>query len=448
MLKQAKGGVKFMKTIHENDCASTSCEKMTKIIEILPGVDCGGFGGCGKPTCKACAEAIAGGESVALCPACDQEAVNAIADVMGVEPKEVKKEIAFIRCSGDAAGKARFAGCKTCEEAVETGFKRGECKSGCVGIGSCIEFCKFDAMKLEDGKVIIDKEKCTGCKACANTESCIQNLISMIPADATNFIPCSSTEEDDEKVREICGYGCIGCGDCERACPEGAISIVDFHAVIDYEKCVGCVACTVKCKKKIIVDTMHDLTKLKEKVAFVKCRGGFKAGNVYKELGITDCKEAVENINPKDHELCTTGCTGLGNCTRVCRYDAIHIVNGTAYVDAEKCVGCKDCTYACPKDLIVMVPYKGTKLVPCSSTADYEEKAKVCPVCCIACEDCVSNCPNDAIYMEKEHAVVDPEVCLDCGVCTYMCSRDVIQKQFVPEYNYLQHDALRIKEGE
>ena len=65
----------------------------------------------------------------------------------------------------------------------------------------------------------------------------------MIPRDATNFIPCSNGDEDDDRVRETCGFGCIGCGDCVRACPEGAVDIVAYNAVIDYDKCVGCVAC-------------------------------------------------------------------------------------------------------------------------------------------------------------------------------------------------------------
>lgn len=441
IIRQGRGGISM------NSSKKATAEDVRKILSILPGVDCGGLGGCNKASCEECAQAIAGGQGVGLCPACNQEQVDAIAEAMGVPTVCAKDDIAMVFCGGWSAGKARFAECDSCKEAVEAGFKRGECKDGCVGVGSCVEVCKFDAMKVEYGKVIIDETKCNGCGACANKESCPQNIIHMVPRDATNFIPCSSTEADDEITRQICGYGCISCGECERACPEGAISIVDNHAVIDYDICVGCVACTVKCRKKIIVDTLHDLTKVKEKVAFVKCSGGIRAYEKYKELGIQSCTEAVEKVNPKDHNLCTTGCCGQGTCTTVCRYDAIRVVDGTAKVDPDKCVGCKDCTYACPKNLIVIVPYKGQKQVPCSSTDDYEDKTKVCDSGCVGCEDCFSNCPNGAIYMEAEHAVVDPEVCENCKVCQYVCARQVIKEQEVPEYNYLQREALGIGEG-
>lgn len=424
-----------------------TAEVIKKILSLLPGVDCGGFGGCGKATCAECAEAIETTKNVAMCPAVKQETADQIAAVLGVESAPVKDEIAFIACGGSAAGKARFASAGSCKEAVEAGFVRGECKDGCVGVGSCIDVCKFDAMKLENRKVYIDKEKCTGCGACANAAVCPQYIIRMIPADATNFIPCSSTEEDDDLVRKTCGYGCIACGECERACPEGAVSIIDNHAVIDYEKCVGCVACMVKCRKKIIVDTLHDLTALKSSVAFVRCSGDGRAAQKYKEMGIQTCQEAAK-LNPKDLGLCATGCLGQGACTAVCRYGAISVVEGVAHVDPDKCVGCKDCTYACPKHLITIVPYKGMKMVACASEDDCETKAKVCSTGCLYCRDCESNCPNLAIYEDGTHTVIDPEICEDCHVCQYVCPRNVIKQQEVPEYIFKQREALGIEEGE
>ena len=89
---------------------------LEKILKLLPGGDCAGFGGCGKATCQACAEAIAAGESIALCPACSQDVVDEIAKAMNKETTEVTEKIAFIACSGDAAGKARLAGCESCTD--------------------------------------------------------------------------------------------------------------------------------------------------------------------------------------------------------------------------------------------------------------------------------------------------------------------------------------------
>ena len=354
------------------------------------------------------------------------------------------EEVAFVACAGCAAGKSRFEtmGCSSCSEAVSAGFERGECRSGCVGVGSCASVCKQGAIRIGDGKITVDRELCNGCGDCAAADVCPQGLIRMIPRKATNFIPCSSTEEEEDVVRKTCGYGCIACSECVRACPKGAVSIVNNHAVIDYTKCAGCDACTIKCRKKIIVDTLHDLTKIKEKVAFVRCSGGKRAKETYESMGITDCAEAAKQ-DAKALGLCTTGCLGQGSCTAVCRYDAIHVVDGTAYVDPEKCVGCRDCTYACPKGLITMVPYMGMKLVPCFSTDDYEDKRKVCDSACTACGDCRANCPNGAIYMEERHAVVNPALCENCNMCQYVCTYNVIREQSVPEYIYMQRDALK-----
>ena len=87
-----------------------AAEVIKKILSLLPGVDCGGFGGCGKATCAECAEAIASAKDAAMCPAVKQETVDEIAAALGVESVPAKDEIACIACSGSAAGKARFAG--------------------------------------------------------------------------------------------------------------------------------------------------------------------------------------------------------------------------------------------------------------------------------------------------------------------------------------------------
>lgn len=432
-----------MDNIEKNSCtlkpdALGLVEKTKLIYEILPGGDCKGHGGCNFKSCHECAEAIVKGASIDSCPACSQNVVDSIASIMSVESVKVIEKRAFIRCNGQAAGKIRLAGCESCEEAKNIGFKENECQYGCIGIGSCIDSCTFNAMSIDDGNIFIDKEKCNGCGACVDI--CPQMIISIIPKDATNFIPCAS-KNSEEKTRRICGYGCIGCGECEEACPEGAVKVIENCAVIDYEKCVGCVACTVKCKKKIIIDELHDLTKIKPTVAFVRCSGGKSSKIKFDALGVENCQEASK-IRTAEMGLCTTGCTGLGDCTKVCRFDALHIVDGTAKVNPDNCVGCLDCTYVCPNHLITEVAYKGSKIVACASNDNLLNKQKICLLGCIGCGDCAANCPNGAISMENGCAIVDSSICENCNVCSYVCSRSALMEQSVPEINYLQRKAL------
>lgn len=423
-------------------------ELSEQILTLLPGKDCSGFGGCGFATCRACAEAIADGGSPALCPAIKTGTVSRIAELLGVEPVEAEDKVAFVRCAGTAAMSERFASCKSCDEAKAKGSVKGECKYGCIGLGTCIERCTFDAMKLEDGHLVIDRDKCTGCGACAS--GCAQNIIDMIPREATNFIPCSS-RADEEETLATCNYGCIGCGDCQVSCPKGAIEMVTGqdikgrYAKIDYSKCEGCITCTVKCRKKIIVDTLHDLAKAKEEVAFVRCTGGVNGKHKLMDMGITSCGDAAD-VNLDGNGICEYSCLGLGDCVKACRYNAISTDAGVATVDPDKCVGCGDCMRACPRNKIIMAPYKGVKQIACSSEAAPERRMEVCSEGCIACGDCVDNCPMNAITMMNGTPFIDHDKCVNCGICRYVCSRDLIKERFVPEYNYLQHEAAKIDE--
>ncbi|MDZ4198268.1 MAG: RnfABCDGE type electron transport complex subunit B [Kiritimatiellia bacterium] len=49
-----------------------------------------------------------------------------------------------------------------------------------------------------------------------------------------------------------CTYGCLGLGDCFRACAFDAIHVIDGVAVVDYEACTGCGACAKVCPRNII----------------------------------------------------------------------------------------------------------------------------------------------------------------------------------------------------
>ncbi|MBQ4347637.1 MAG: 4Fe-4S binding protein [Firmicutes bacterium] len=416
-----------------NNNQTSDKDILARILLSLPQKDCGGIGGCKKSSCAECASAVLESKNPGLCPACTQAQIDAIAAILNVESVAAKNQKAFSACAGDAAGHGRFMAAASCAEAKNFGSLPGECKYGCLGVGDCISSCKFDAISRVDGKIVIDREKCTGCEACMSV--CPQKLISMTPGDAVVFVPCSSCAKENE-IRDICGYGCIGCHDCEEACPEDAIKVIDGHAVIDYEKCAGCVACTVKCRKKIIVNTSADLKTIKEEVAFVKCSGKPDKAAFYSK-GIDNCIDADNFHVSKDK--CSLGCLGLGSCVSACRFGAISVENGCAKVDPEKCVGCRDCTFACPKGLITMVPYSGSKLVACSAGA---KGAAKCSSGCIGCLDCVSNCPNQAISDAGGLAAVDPEKCANCSICTNICSRKVMHELEVPEYIYLQKKAL------
>lgn len=95
-----------------------------------------------------------------------------------------------------------------------------------------------------------------------------------------------------------------------------------------------------------------------KKVAFVKCKGTCDKTKVqYEYHGIEDCAKASV-VPGGGAKACSYGCTGFGTCVKACKFDAIHVVDGVAVVDKEKCVACGACVAACPKHLIDLVPYK------------------------------------------------------------------------------------------
>lgn len=225
-------------------------EREALVRECLPGNNCGG---CGQAGCDAAAAAIVKGEAeVSLCPVCNEEAVQKISEIMGVDAVETVKKVAFVRCAGSCEQtkeKCNYVGIHDCRAAVLAGISVWECDYGCLGFGSCVEACAFDAIHVENGVAVVDPKKCTGCGRCAAV--CPKKLIELIRSDQKVAVRCSSHARGPE-VKKVCCAGCIGCKLCTKQCEHEAIQVEGNLAHIDYDKCVNCEKCAEKCPAKII----------------------------------------------------------------------------------------------------------------------------------------------------------------------------------------------------
>ena len=226
-------------------------------------------------------------------------------------------------------------------------------------------------------------------------------------------------DEKEIEIREaLPGNNCGGCGyaGCDalakaiaegkaeaNACPVGGAAVAENIA-----KIIGSEVSVVK------------------KVAFVKCSGDCnKAKDRFKYSGNMDCNHAALSTGggPK---ACEYGCMGFGSCVKACEFDAIHVVDGIAIVDKEKCVACGKCVKACPKKLIEIVPYKNKHFVACNSKDFGKEVKAVCQAGCIGCKMCTRVCEDDAIHVEGNIAHIDYEKCTNCGKCKEKCPVKVI----------------------
>lgn len=229
--------------------------------------------------------------------------------------------------------------------------------------------------------------------------------------------------EVDEKEEAVLGLlpgnNCGGCG--FAGCSGLAAAIAKGEAPVN--ACpVGGQPVADKIAKVMGVDAEAGV----KKVAFVKCQGDCDKTTVdYEYTGIEDCRmlSFVPNGGPKS---CNYGCLGFGSCVKVCPFDAIHVVNGVAVVDKDKCKACGKCIAVCPKNLIELIPYDSKYVVACSSADKGPVTMKDCIVGCIGCSLCVKACPNDAVKVENFHAKIDQEKCVGCGACEQKCPKKAI----------------------
>ena len=126
-----------------------------EINNILPQTQCGQ---CGYPGCRPYAEAIANGEAINKCPPGGEAGVQALADLLDLEPLPLDEE------HGEA------------KKVTTVAFIR---EDECIGCTKCIQACPVDAIlgAAKQMHTVIISE-CTGCDLCV--EPCPVDCIDMI----------------------------------------------------------------------------------------------------------------------------------------------------------------------------------------------------------------------------------------------------------------------------
>ena len=251
-------------------------------------------------------------------------------------------------------------------------------------------------------------------------------VFGLILAVASKVFAVKTDDRLEPIIESLPGANCGGCG--FAGCAAYAQAIIDGKAEIG-----KCAAGGNEAAKKISAIMGVEAEEMERTVALVRCRGYDRQMKGAYE-GIEDCL-AASKVGGRGPISCKFGCLGYGNCVKACKFGAISIRDGVAFVDREKCTGCMSCAAACPRNLIVAMPYKNEMYVSCASVAKPKISAKVCGNGCIGCKKCEKICHADAIHVVNNLAVIDYDKCVSCGLCAATCPRHIIR-------DVLDHETL------
>jgi len=137
-----------------------------------------------------------------------------------------------------------------------------------------------------------------------------------------------------------CAYGCVGLGDCVKACSFNAMymdALTELPVIID-DKCVACGLCVKACPRNII--ELRKKAK-KDRKIYVACTNKDKGGPA--------------------RRACKVACIACSKCYDACEFGAIKIENNLAYIDANKCTFCRKCVAVCPTASIIELNFPPPK---------------------------------------------------------------------------------------
>ena len=223
---------------------------------------------------------------------------------------------------GANCGGCGYAGCGGYAEAVLKGEAPiGMCASG--GTEAAQAMGEIMGVKVGDVARKVALVRCSGYRG-VDAEG--KEKGAKMKGEYEGFQDCLAASKVGGNGPLACKFGCLGYGNCVKACKYDAIHIVDGVAKVDPEMCKGCMACAAACPRNLIVPVDYD-----------------------KHTVIACASQAKGTVTVRG---CTQGCIGCGICVKICPHDAISIQNNLAVIDYSLCTECGLCAAVCPKKLI------------------------------------------------------------------------------------------------
>jgi electron transport complex protein RnfB len=224
------------------------------------------------------------------------------------------------RLPGANCGAWGFAGCQAFAEAVvaRADVSPSLCIPGRAPVSEAVAELTSKAGDVVADRIVV--MSCHGTSAYARDEAQYAGIDTCAAAALVFGGP------------KACKNGCLGLGDCVRACPFDALSIRDGGiAQVDTAACTGCGVCVPVCPK--------DLFKFVPRARRIElaCRAVDKQAIV--------------------RSTCLVGCTLCRKCVAKCPAGAITWDGRTILIDHEKCIAygpsCQEaCSDICPSVIL------------------------------------------------------------------------------------------------